>query len=83
MNLPKIGSDVYVPTSCFCFIQHPEKDVAGGLAKVTGAEESTNLISLQEIPDLKFNWLAIAGEQEKLRLEFGNQRASQNPQSGP
>jgi hypothetical protein len=82
MDLPKVGSEIYVPTSCFCFIQHPEKDVEGGLAKITVVEESTGLVSLEEIPDLRFNWQAISEEQEKLRQEFGDRRAFPIPQSG-
>lgn len=82
MDLPKVGTDIYVPTSCFCFIQHPEKDIEGGLAEVTAVDESEKFVSLKEIPELRFNWQAIAQEQERLRLEFGDKRAFPIPESG-
>ncbi len=81
--VPKIGSDIYVPTSLY--MDHGRDDVVGGLAKVTSVKpgisggKTVSFVTVAEIPD-SFNWEQyLAPMQDKLKKEFGANRARPDP----
>lgn len=87
MPLPKVGEDVYVPSALH--LSHGCDDVVGGLARVksvsTGVSrgEQAHFISVIEIPG-GFNWEHhLALQQDKLKREFGENRAYPNPDYRP
>ena len=69
IKLPKIGSDVYVPTI--------QQYLVGGLAKVVGiASEDEKHQILVEEHSASYAWEnGIGTIQENLREQFGNKRA--------
>jgi hypothetical protein len=81
--VPKIGDDIYVPTSLY--IGHGEDDVRGGLAKVKSISEnisagqSTPFIEVYEHPGVSYNWELLYKRQDELKERFGNNRAYEDP----
>ena len=77
MPLPKVGDDIYVPTS---YMNDGIVDVVGGLAKVKSVSEGiiagklVHYVSVREIPGF-FNWESyLALMQDELKEKFGNNR---------
>lgn len=84
LQLPKIGDDIYVPTAWF--MSHGADDRMGGLAKVKevkpgiSAGETVHYVRTEEFPHVAYNWEgSLAGEQEKLKKQFGERRARPDP----
>ena len=87
MKEPSIGDDIYVPTSLY--LGHGRDDFQGGLCRVkqTGtrisAGEPTLFVEVEERPGSWMNWPWLAGEQEKLREQFGDRRGYADPDNDP
>lgn len=88
VSLPKIGDDIYVPTAGS--MSHGTDDRVGGLAKVKmvkpgiSAGETVHYVTTEEFPQVSYNWEGnLAGQQEKLKKQFGNNRAYPDPDDRP
>lgn len=77
-DLPKVGDDIYLPGAWY--IDHGEDDRAGGLAEVVKVENG--MIRVKEFPSSSFNWTALRDSQEKLKKEYGKNRAHPDPDYG-
>ena len=78
MQLPKIGSDIYVPTQWY--IDRGEDDISGGLAEVKKIEHMGNntFIHVREVSNA-FNWDYLKSNQEEWKKEYGQRRACPDP----
>lgn len=77
--MPKIGEDIYIPGSMY--IDHGEDDIAGGLGEVIWAQG--NLVTVAELPSTRYSWSpGLYEQQEKLKKEYGSQRAHPDPDYG-
>jgi len=80
---PKVGDDIYVPTSMS--ISNGSRDVHGGLAKISVVDkmisggEPTWFIDVEELPNHGFNYDILMERQEELKERFGNERAYPDP----
>lgn len=87
MPLPKVGDDIYVPSALH--LSHGRDDVVGGLARVKSVSrqmsggEQVHFVSVKEISG-GFNWEQdLALIQDKLKKEFGKNRAYPDPDDRP
>ena len=85
-NKPKIGQDIYIPSAMY--ISRGSDDRVGGLAKIVDVEFSETLpedhfnycfVSVEEIPNVSFNYNSLMKQQEELKKQFGNNRAYPDP----
>lgn len=77
-ELPKVGDDIYLPGAMY--IDHGEDDRAGGLAEVVKVENG--MVRVKEFPGSSFNWAGLRDDQEKLKKEYGENRAAPDPDYG-
>lgn len=83
VTIPKVGDEIYVPTSLY--LGHGRDDVEGGLAKITSvkpgisAGKTVSFVTVAEHPGVSYNLEFLAPQQEKLKEEFGNNRAHPDP----
>ena len=76
MKFPKIGDEVYVPTSLH--ISRGSDDFIGGLATVVGVKDE-GWITVSENPRVSYNWKYLIRIQDRLKAEFGEERAYPSP----
>jgi hypothetical protein len=87
MRVPKVGDIIYVGSRFY--LGHGRDDFVGGQATVTKVEEMMSggrmvpFVSIKESPTRSFNWEFLEPEQERLRQEFGDQRAHPDPDMRP
>jgi hypothetical protein len=88
MAEPKIGEDIYIDTELY--LSHGRDDFRGGLAKVVEVKTELSAgkpclwVRVEEQPDSWHNWTTFLGpKQDKLRAEFGQQRAHPEPDLRP
>jgi hypothetical protein len=87
IDVPEVGDDIYARTSLS--LSHGRDDFIGGLAKVRrvfsgmSAGKQVPFVELEERPGWESNWLFLAGEQERLREQFGENRAHPDPDLRP
>lgn len=77
-ELPKVGDDIYLPGAMY--IDHGEDDRAGGLAEVVKVENG--MVRVKEFPGSSFSWAGLRDDQEKLKKEYGKNRAAPDPDYG-
>ncbi|MBX7139407.1 MAG: HD domain-containing protein [Oligoflexia bacterium] len=71
-EVPKVGETIYIPTTLH--MSHGADDCMGGRATII--EVSANIITVQQLPHLKFNWHeSLAEQQSELRARFGDEVA--------
>lgn len=82
-DVPKVGDELYVPTKLY--LSRGCDDVLGGRAKVCKVEIKLSItwVYVEEHPGHGYNWEFLQADQEKLRLEYGDQRARPNPDNDP
>ena len=75
----EVGQDIYMDSHHY--IDHPEDDIEGGLARVTRVEEGISggkpciYIGVAEWPGWSLNWSTnLEKEQATLKQKFGNRR---------
>jgi len=77
----KVGDKIYIPTKLY--ISHGEDDVVGGLATVTKVKLDPNnkhvYVEVKENPGTSYSLDRLLEQQEKLKKEFGNKSAYQDP----
>ncbi|MFA6427321.1 MAG: hypothetical protein WCW16_02645 [Candidatus Magasanikbacteria bacterium] len=79
---------IYVPSDLF--LSHGEDDRKGGLATVAKVSIENrggthyHIIETEEFPGLTYNWeLDLGPQQEKLKKQFGSDRAHYEPDTRP
>ncbi|MBM3200773.1 hypothetical protein FJZ53_07585 [Candidatus Woesearchaeota archaeon] len=83
LSLPKIGKDVYIPTSLY--LGHGRDDFQGGLCKIVSIEEGisagkkTYFVEVAERPGHMYNWDYLQENQGKWKKEYGNKRGYPDP----
>lgn len=87
---PKIGDKIYVPTSFY--LSHGEDDFVGGLATIKNIEKSKSLpkdhfnylfVTIEERKGSSYNYKCLMEDQDKLKKEFGDQKAYPDPDYSP
>lgn len=80
----KVGDKIYIPSRVF--ISRGSDDVVGGLATIKSIIEQTNVgqncqfVEVEEVPGTRYNWtLYLKDIQEKLKSEFGDNKAYPDP----
>ncbi len=80
----RVGQDIYIDSSFY--ISHGEDDVVGGLAKITHIKKDISagkpclFVVVEEDPNTLRNWSQhLVKEQKRLKKDFGNNRAYQDP----
>ena len=90
MTVPKVGETIYVPSAWY--LSHGKDDFAGGKATVTKVEvsrytdrdgEPIVCICIKERPGTEYNWKTLEPQQEKLKVEYGDQVAHPDPDDSP
>jgi hypothetical protein len=90
IELPKIGSKIYVYTSLY--IGHGADDFMGGIATVD--EITTNkhlppdhsnyyMVTIKERPDTGYNLRYLLENQKKWKKEYGRKKAHPDPDDSP
>lgn len=81
--LPKVGDQIYVPTAIY--IDRGRDDVRGGLATISDVRMAYRnvFVSVYELPGRSINYEFLLSCQDKLRAEFGSERARPDPDYGP
>ena len=84
VKTPKVGDEIYV--SSHFSISNGSSDCVGGLAKVVKVSsgisggDSCLFVDVKEHPGHSYNWSQILSkEQDKLKKEFGKNRAYPDP----
>ena len=86
-KIPKIGEDVYVPTSLY--LGHGVDDFQGGLCEIVNIEPEISagktclFLEVKERPGHSYNWEVLMQEQDQLKNGFGEQRGYQDPDYDP
>lgn len=82
--LPQVGDEIYVDTRLHVY--RGKDDVLGGLATVMSVSDGksaglpVHFVSVKEHPGNNYNWEGyLAPEQDRLKKEFGNERARPDP----
>jgi hypothetical protein len=84
---PNVGDTIYVPTALY--LSHGVDDFRGGAATVIEVKDSISggkpapFVRVAERPETSYNWLFLEPEQEKLKEEFGEERAYPDPDYTP
>lgn len=90
MTVPKVGDTIYVPSAWY--LSHGKDDFAGGKATVTKVDASRYTdrdgepivyIRIKERPGTEYNWKTLEPQQEKLKVEYGDQVAHPDPDDSP
>jgi hypothetical protein len=83
INVPKKGDTIYIPTALYVY--RGEDDIQGGKATVSKVteENGTTWVAVEENPGTNYNWKSLSEKQEKLREEFGEQKAYPDPDYRP
>ncbi|MGV8125024.1 MAG: hypothetical protein AB2L14_35195 [Candidatus Xenobiia bacterium LiM19] len=72
-RVPEVGQEVYVDSSVY--IEFPEQDFIGGLARISGVSADRKTIEVEEDPGGSFRWEKLMMMQTELRDRFGSARA--------
>ena len=81
--LPNVGDTIYVGGSMY--LSHGADDFAGGRATVSKVEQGisggalTHYVSIKERPGTAYNWKYLAGKQDALKNQFGDDVAHPDP----
>ncbi len=80
---PKKGDTIYIPTALYVY--RGEDDVQGGKAIVSKVKEEHGItwVSVKENPGTSYNWEGLSKQQDKLKKEFGEQKAYPDPDYRP
>ncbi len=83
---PAVGDEIYVDTALF--VHHGRDDVRGGRARLVAVHECYHglkgiFVEVDEHPGDLYNWDVLGRQQDKLRSEFGDQRAHPDPDLRP
>lgn len=73
---PESGQTIYVPSSTS--FDNSERDIIGGLATIKDISYAyqSPFISIEEAPNQSFNYDILIKQQDKLKTQFGKQKAS-------
>lgn len=80
---PKIGDMIYMPTSLY--LSHGKDDFCGGKAYIAeikkgiSAGKETYFVRIKERPFCLYNWEILLSEQKKLKENYGDNKAHQDP----
>lgn|GEM_PF-4647756 len=72
-RVPEVGQEVYVDSTVY--IEFPEQDFIGGLARISGVSEDRKTIEVEEDPGGSFRWEKLMMMQTELRDRFSSARA--------
>ena len=87
---PKVGQKIYVGTSLY--LSHGMDDFMGGIATISKIEKSKCLpedhcnylmVGIKENSGALYNWKHLLEEQNKLKKEFGKEKAHPDPDDRP
>jgi hypothetical protein len=81
LNWPKIGDEIYIPSAAY--IDHGADDRRGGLTTVKQVYVRNDIafVSVKEVPGI-FNYKHLLEQQDKLKLQYGTERARPDPDLG-
>lgn len=78
--IPKVGDKIYIRGAMF--ISHGEDDYCGGIATVSKVSDD-GFVSVLEVPNWSFGWISLEKDQEKLKKQYGDQKAHPDPDYSP
>ena len=90
IEIPKIGSKIYVPTSLY--LGHGMDDFAGGLATVESIEMSDSLppdhsnyymVTIEERPGTSYNLRYLLDHQSEWKETYGDKMSHPDPDDRP
>lgn len=74
-----VGDIIYIDTALH--LSHGIDDIIGGKALVVRVD--THGVSVAIDPETTYNWVVLSKEQDRLRIEFGDQWAHRRPDYRP
>ncbi|MBU4501352.1 MAG: hypothetical protein KKA79_02075 [Nanoarchaeota archaeon] len=81
-KLPKIGNDIYVPTSLHLY--RGKDDFLGGLCKIVKIEEDyLTMVGVEERPGVMYNWEYLKENQKEWKKEYRKRRGTPDPDYRP